>query len=833
MFFKNCLCLFLGVASIAIANEPQHMRAGVRHIEGKGVGYNTGYTTIETFLAPSPQEFPTLPFVDLRGHIFDDGRWAANGGCGVRSWIGSRIYGLNVYYDYRNSKRSNYNQVSCGIESLGSVWDFRWNGYFPVGSRKSRGFDLGYDTFAGNSLYLTRKFEYALTGSNAEVGTHFARFRGISFYAAAGPYYFKGPLGPDLLGGQVRLNGNYNDFVTLEVSSSYDRVFRGIVQGQISFNFPLGPKSYGKEGNSYPRHCPCSRAWMYGRMVQPVVRNEIIVLDEARQQSLAIDPLTNLPYTIWFVDNTSHSAGTFESPFSTLADAESASQVGDIIYVFPGDLTTTGMDVGITLKDNQRLWGSAIVQSLPTTNGMVTIPALSSTSFLDTYPTIVVARAPQITSTTGSGDVVTIANNNEISGFYIQNLTGHGITSGSSVTDLTVINNIIQGPNATTTNKNQINLQNPQGTILIAGNVIYPYGTSSNQTNTGIVINSTSIQNANYVITDNDCPANGSFLVTTYTDCANISTTITNNAFNVFNFPVNMTFNNATAQTAHYVNIDNNSSYTDAGNTGSCFLLTLSNDANVNAFVTNNVLDTPYADGLAIVLTENSQMNLTMDGNDFFCWLTPVNVTLGNSSNLHNYQPKFTASITNNSLVFDEEPGINILAYDNALIPSLTISNNQLQGVLQNFGVVADNIYIETNQTATATTTIANNGIQAGTNGIALVSNNSSTQTATLNDNTFTHAQLYGITLTTNNTSHGTWTVGQNTYIAMPSGGVLATSNNTSTTSLGFTNNLAGPYQQPSGTGTYQFTNAGGTFLLGPVSGNTGKITETGVITPQ
>ena len=54
-------------------------RISARHIENKGIGYNTGYTTLEAFLAAPTDLWPVMPFVDLRGHIFNDGHWAANG----------------------------------------------------------------------------------------------------------------------------------------------------------------------------------------------------------------------------------------------------------------------------------------------------------------------------------------------------------------------------------------------------------------------------------------------------------------------------------------------------------------------------------------------------------------------------------------------------------------------------------------------------------------------------------------------------------------------------------------------------------------------------------
>jgi hypothetical protein len=120
-----------------------------------------------------------------------------------------------------------------------------------------------------------------------------------------------------------------------------------------------------------------------------------------------------LPWQVWFVNNTSSSAGTYQSPFPTLAQAEAASSPNDMIYVFPGDGTTTGMDAGITLQNGQKLFGSGIAHKIRTTKGKIVIPAFSST-------------APSLTS---GADTVTLANGNEVSGLNLIATAG-GIPTG-------------------------------------------------------------------------------------------------------------------------------------------------------------------------------------------------------------------------------------------------------------------------------------------------------------------------------------------------------------------------------------------------------------------
>src|ERR1700722_132057 len=354
----------------------RHMHLSARHIEGKGIGYGQGYTTLETFLAPDQQRNSLLPFVDIRGHVFNNGKFAANGGLGLRYKRGCHIYGANVYYDYRDDRR-NFNQVGVGLEFLNKWWDLRANGYFPVGTKVSSPYHTEFSHFKGHSLILSRKYEFTMKGFDAEVGGHYdtADFR---FYTGAGPYYFDGQLGPSAWGGKARVYAGWKDYVGVQVIASADRVFHGIVQGEIILSLPFGPRSDLKEKN---KNCRSARR-LDRRMVQPVVRDEIIVLNKHRKHSTAINPATGDPYVFWFVDNTSHSDGTFESPFNTLMDSQSASGPNDIIYVFPGNATSTGMSDGIVLKNGQQLLGATTSHNLPTTVGEITITPQASSNFL-------------------------------------------------------------------------------------------------------------------------------------------------------------------------------------------------------------------------------------------------------------------------------------------------------------------------------------------------------------------------------------------------------------------------------------------------------------------
>jgi hypothetical protein len=70
----------------------QPIKITLRHIESNGIGYDQGYTTLEGFFHTSdPTQW--VPFLDLRGHVFNNGKLAANVGLGLRHIRSSRIWG--------------------------------------------------------------------------------------------------------------------------------------------------------------------------------------------------------------------------------------------------------------------------------------------------------------------------------------------------------------------------------------------------------------------------------------------------------------------------------------------------------------------------------------------------------------------------------------------------------------------------------------------------------------------------------------------------------------------------------------------------------------------
>lgn len=464
---KNFLpLLFYSLATLGFAQSAsdccttgRSVQLEARHTEPRGVGYYGGYTTLEAFLIPAEPLYNFYPYLDSRTHIFNNGRKAFNTGIGARFVNNDRIYGGNIYYDYRSSPKKNFNQVAFGLETLGVRWDVYLNGYAVVGGRRSPAYNPHFAFFSGHEMIIKQKVQSALSGCDAKLRYHALKKAHYDLFFDLSPYYYTGTYAKNVVGVKAAVGGRITDYFFVEANTSYDKEYKWLGQGIFGITYPLGNKNKRSVSG-----CDCNTAMvMRDRMVQMPSRQEIIPVKTEKVLSPAIDPATGLPYFFVFVDNRSNSLGTFESPYPTLAEAEAPnSQPGNIIYVFPGDGTTTGMDVGITLQDRQQLLGSGTVQSLNTTLGQISIPALT-------------ANMPKITNTaTANNGLVMAANDNTISGFHFEGSHRSGVyVDGKSST--TIQNNLFTNTDASGAgNQAAIYLVGPNlsGTYLIFNNQI-------------------------------------------------------------------------------------------------------------------------------------------------------------------------------------------------------------------------------------------------------------------------------------------------------------------------------------------------------------------------
>jgi hypothetical protein len=255
-------------------NAPLPKRIALRHIEGPNdlsSSYGTNYSTLEMLIGPEYRRGHFLPMLDLRGHRFDNTKYASNVGF-VGRYIPEtfcQILGVNAYWDYRQGSWGGFHQLGVGIEVLGKRLDFRANGYIPL-STTERVKTCVFDDYIGDYVITRRKIEFVSYGYNAEVGYLAVRSNSFLLYGAASLYYLSGRgINTDTRGGKFRLRPQYKDYFAVDLSVSYDNIFRTVYQAEIILSIPL----YQIASYKYKKS-PCG---ITDRQVyQPVERYEIM-----------------------------------------------------------------------------------------------------------------------------------------------------------------------------------------------------------------------------------------------------------------------------------------------------------------------------------------------------------------------------------------------------------------------------------------------------------------------------------------------------------------------------------------------------------------------------
>jgi hypothetical protein len=427
----------------------------ISHNFGRGVGHK-GYSSLDFFFIRA-KDSRLFPYVDARLHELDSGRFAANAGLGFRylTLNDSFSVGANAYYDYRNSKSLNTNQVGAGIELLSQHLDFRVNGYLPFSGKSHTG-GLKFAGFSGHQVDVREHTRYAFPSANAELGIPLPWISSgyVDSYVGVGPYYLfgkhiSGSHYQNSWGGKFRFEMNVTDYATFQFELNTDRVYKTRCQGVVAINIPLYKKS------ACVKNCTTiGRETYYRRTLRPPVRNEIIPVKSKNEKRALRDANGDL-LQAFFVNNAAAcpGLGTFESPFCTLGQA-SAAPAGALIYVFEGNSVASPYQ-GVTMAFGQTLQGSGT----PLTIDGVTIPPQT-------------AGMPHV-----ENNEITVASSTTVQGFFIN---AHDLAAGiqgNNVSDVRILNNVI-------INSMQHGIWFPShsGSLYIAGNSV------SNSAQNGISI---------------------------------------------------------------------------------------------------------------------------------------------------------------------------------------------------------------------------------------------------------------------------------------------------------------------------------------------------------
>jgi len=277
--FVFAFCVFFSLIINSIS-ESTSLNVSAKFTEGNGIGFRHGYSTVE-LMGFSPRLYcgRIQPFLDIRGSLLNNGRGAANVGIGGRYLDLCRnvVYGANLYYDFRQGHNKGYNQIGFGLEMLSPKFDVRCNGYAVVGDNRNT-LRTRLFLYPGDFFAFYKERELAASGADAEIGKWIKR-KGLcelfGIYIAAGPYYFHTRSPHDAWGGKLRAIAQIGNLFSFELRTSYDRVFHGRVQGIFTFVYPFGFNKCCDTPTSF------KESFLQAIAKQPVVRNDLIVLDQS------------------------------------------------------------------------------------------------------------------------------------------------------------------------------------------------------------------------------------------------------------------------------------------------------------------------------------------------------------------------------------------------------------------------------------------------------------------------------------------------------------------------------------------------------------------------
>lgn len=209
-----------------------------------GAGYET-FSRFEGFLPLWQTPGSSLTFLEGRLILDTEAHFGGNILLGQRFYSpkDKRIYGGYLSYDSRNTASSVFNQLGAGFESLGDSWDFRANGYIPLGDTRQivdqkvvdRGLQsIGNPFFQDHFLVVqgqrqfqqTRRFEAAMAGFDIEAGTKLFKLgEQGDLRGYGGLYYYNAPGGNDALGWRLRLEARPTSTLNLGLSLQNDAIF--------------------------------------------------------------------------------------------------------------------------------------------------------------------------------------------------------------------------------------------------------------------------------------------------------------------------------------------------------------------------------------------------------------------------------------------------------------------------------------------------------------------------------------------------------------------------------------------------------------------------------
>ena len=485
-----------------------------------GIGYTTdgagfeGFGYLEGFLPLRQKAGTDITFIEARLLLDNGAHLGSNFLLGHRLYDegDNRNYAAYLGFDTRSTDDKVFPQLNLGIESLGSMWDFRINGYIPLNRRIQTGNQLlilGETTstqFQGNRLILEslqqqqriRDFEGALAGVDGEIGVKLAQWNRGNLRAFAGGYFYDGLGSTNALGWRLRIAAQPTENFSLGISVQDDDLFGTNVVGRISASLP-GLRPRKKKLDKYQT--------VAIRLGDSIERTKSVTIETLRTvtnanivNSAALqNPEEEQDYIFQHVRlGATGGDGTFESPFGTVQEALNATigDGNDIVYV---EGTANANIPAFAIPDRVQVLSRGPVQriaglpfpSFP--NGTVRLPFAPTNNFNSgVFVDLPLSGDGNFPIITGGGpDLVTLGNRTTLAGFRIQNAPGNGIV-GRSVRSIELRNNVI-----TSSGERGIFLDDVADSAILFNNVVTgSQGTLANNSGQGLYIRNTTTENA-------------------------------------------------------------------------------------------------------------------------------------------------------------------------------------------------------------------------------------------------------------------------------------------------------------------------------------------------
>lgn len=258
----------------------------------------------------------------------EGGVWFAGVGAGYRMLTNNdtRIFGAYILGDNDTSDNKNrFWVVNPGLESLGELWDFRTNGYFPVGSRtkvRQEGIfsDLNdyshvinHDNPGGGFSQFDEQYqeiEETGYGGDLEVGRTIPQWHDLKIYA--GGYFFGKFAGNpnNIEGAEARINLPLNEQFSVEARDSYDNYKHNTYL--LGIKIRLG--NFNKKENK--------RYGIAARLMDPIEHeSEVFAMAPSKKQIIGTQEYKTIFDNAYaFIPGSANGGdGTFENPYKGIS----------------------------------------------------------------------------------------------------------------------------------------------------------------------------------------------------------------------------------------------------------------------------------------------------------------------------------------------------------------------------------------------------------------------------------------------------------------------------------------------------------------------------------